>query len=68
MGAVAGVMGGLQATEVIKELLEVGDSMSGRLLMYDALSTLFRTVRIRPDSQCRLCGASPSIRVPRSSA
>ena len=64
LGAVAGVMGGLQATEVIKELLEVGDSLSGRLLIYDALSTLFRTVRVRPDSQCRLCGASPSIRAP----
>ncbi len=62
LGAVAGVMGGLQATEVIKELLDIGESMSGRLLIYDALGCEFRKVKIRPDSKCRLCGKDPSIR------
>ncbi len=62
LGAVAGVMGGLQATEVIKELLDIGESMSGRLLIYDALRSEFRNVRVRPDSRCRLCGDNPTIR------
>ncbi|MBX6323213.1 MAG: molybdopterin-synthase adenylyltransferase MoeB [Rhodospirillaceae bacterium] len=56
LGAVAGVMGTLQATEVLKELLGIGESLSGRLLIYDALSTMFRTVRIRRDPACPTCG------------
>ena len=48
LGAVAGVMGGLQATEVIKELLDIGESMSGRLLIYDALRSEFRNVPRSP--------------------
>jgi adenylyltransferase/sulfurtransferase len=57
LGAVAGVLGTLQATEVIKEVLGLGDSQSGALTLYDALSGRFRTVRVRPDPACRLCGA-----------
>jgi adenylyltransferase/sulfurtransferase len=56
LGAVAGVMGTLQATEVLKELLGLGESLSGRLLIYDALSTMFRTIRIRRDPHCATCG------------
>ncbi len=56
LGALAGVMGSLQATEVIKELLDIGESMSGRLMIYDGLSAEFRNVRIKPDPNCRLCG------------
>jgi adenylyltransferase/sulfurtransferase len=55
-GAVAGVLGTLQATEVLKELLGLGESMSGRLLMYDALSTETRIVRLKRDPNCRTCG------------
>ncbi len=55
-GAVAGVMGCLQATEVLKEILGLGDSLSGRLLIYDALSPAFRTVRIAKDPACPCCG------------
>lgn len=55
LGAVAGVMGGLQATEVLKEILGVGESMAGRLLIYDALSTTARIVKIKPDPACPLC-------------
>jgi len=62
LGAVAGVMGTLQATEVIKELLGVGKSLSGQLLIYDALAAEFRKVRVKPDVKCRLCGDSPTIR------
>jgi adenylyltransferase/sulfurtransferase len=55
-------MGTLQALEVMKEILGVGDSLAGRLLIYDALAANFRTVKVRPDPACRLCGANPSIR------
>lgn len=61
LGAVAGVMGTLQATEILKELLGIGDSMAGRLLIYDGLSTTFRTVRVKPDPGCPLCGPNPTI-------
>jgi adenylyltransferase/sulfurtransferase len=60
-GSVAGVLGTLQATEVLKELLGLGESHSGRLLLYDALSSGFRTLKVKPDPDCALCGARPSI-------
>jgi adenylyltransferase/sulfurtransferase len=62
LGAVTGVMGTLQATEVLKEILGVGDSLSGRLLIWDALAARFRTVRLPRDPACHLCGATPMIR------
>ena len=62
LGALAGVMGSLQAIEVIKELLGIGDSLSGRLMIYDGLSSRFRTVRVRPDPACALCGPQARIR------
>lgn len=61
LGAVAGVMGTLQAAEAIKELLGLGTSLSGTLLIYDALETEFRRIRIRKDPRCALCGANPAI-------
>jgi adenylyltransferase/sulfurtransferase len=56
LGAVTGVMGTLQATEVLKEILGIGGSLSGRLLLWDALDTRFRTIRLRRDPACPLCG------------
>jgi molybdopterin/thiamine biosynthesis adenylyltransferase len=61
-GAIAGVMGSLQATEVLKELLELGDSLSGRLLLYDGLRAAFTTLTTRRDPDCALCGEHPTIR------
>jgi molybdopterin-synthase adenylyltransferase len=61
LGAVTGVMGTLQATEVLKEILGIGDTLSGRLLVWDALATRFRTIKLRPDPSCALCGTEPSI-------
>ncbi|MEC9347634.1 MAG: molybdopterin-synthase adenylyltransferase MoeB [Pseudomonadota bacterium] len=55
LGALAGVMGALQATETIKEILGIGDSMAGQLLIYDGLAATFRKVRVRPDPACPLC-------------
>ena len=55
LGAAAGVMGTLQALEVIKEILGLGESLAGQLVIYDALATRFRKVRMKPDPACRLC-------------
>lgn len=62
LGAVTGVMGTLQATEVLKEILGIGESMSGRLLVWDALDMRFRTIKLRPDPSCALCGANATIK------
>jgi adenylyltransferase/sulfurtransferase len=61
LGAVAGVIGTLQATEILKEILGLGDSLAGRLMLYDALSSRFQTVKIPKDPDCPLCGTAPSI-------
>lgn len=62
LGAVAGVMGTLQATEVLKEILEIGDSMAGRLLVVDALSTAMRQVKVKPDPECALCSTAATLK------
>jgi molybdopterin-synthase adenylyltransferase len=62
LGAAAGVMGTLQALEILKEILEIGESLAGKLLIYEALATRFRNVKVRPDPACRLCGPNPTIR------
>ncbi|WP_236020308.1 HesA/MoeB/ThiF family protein [Sabulicella rubraurantiaca] len=62
LGAVVGVMGTLQATEVLKLLLGVGEGMAGRLLLWDALDMRFRDVRLRRDPACPLCGPGATIR------
>ena len=62
LGAVTGVMGTLQATEVLKEILGIGESLAGKLLIWDALATRFRTVRLRPDPSCALCGPAATIK------
>jgi adenylyltransferase/sulfurtransferase len=56
LGAVAGVIGTLQATEVLKEILGLGQSLSGTLLMYDALRTGFHKVKLPRDPDCPTCG------------
>ena len=55
-GAVTGVLGTLQATEALKELLNLGESLSGRLLLWDALATRFTTITIPKDPDCPVCG------------
>lgn len=61
-GAVAGVVGTMQATEVLKEILGLGDSLAGSLLLYDALAASVRRIRARRDPDCPLCGTHPTIR------
>jgi adenylyltransferase/sulfurtransferase len=58
LGAVTGVMGSLQATEVLKEIMGIGEGLSGRLVIWDALSSRFRTIRLRRDPACAVCSAS----------
>jgi adenylyltransferase/sulfurtransferase len=58
LGAVAGVMGTLQAVEVVKELLALGDGLSGTLLLYDALATRFTRIRVAKDPDCPTCGGT----------
>ncbi|MEJ2014730.1 MAG: molybdopterin-synthase adenylyltransferase MoeB [Limibacillus sp.] len=62
LASLPGVMGSLQATEVIKEITGAGESLSGRLLLYDALSTSFRVIKAKPDPACPLCGSQPTIK------
>jgi adenylyltransferase/sulfurtransferase len=61
LGAVTGVMGTLQATEVLKLILDIGESLSGRLLLWDALDARFRTVTLKRDAACALCGEAATI-------
>ncbi len=61
LGAVTGVMGTLQATEVLKEILGIGETLAGRLLIWDALATRFRIVKLRADPGCASCGSTPTI-------
>ncbi len=62
LGAVAGVIGTLQATEVLKEILDLGESLSGTLLMYDSLRTGFHKVKLPRDPDCPTCGAGQASR------
>ena len=56
LGVLPGIMGSLQATEAIKLLLDIGDSMVGRLLLFDALEMHFQEVALRRDPDCPVCG------------
>jgi molybdopterin-synthase adenylyltransferase len=61
LGAVVGVMGSLQAAEVLKEVLGVGQGLAGRLLVWDALDARFRTIHLPRDPACPACGDHPTI-------
>ncbi len=62
LGVLPGIVGTLQATEVIKCILGIGDSLIGRLLLFDALEMRFRELKVRRDPACPVCGDDPSIR------
>jgi len=61
LGAVVGVMGSLQAAEVLKEILGIGQGLAGRLLIWDALGMRFRTIALPRDPACPACGDHPVI-------
>jgi molybdopterin/thiamine biosynthesis adenylyltransferase len=56
LGVLPGVVGILQATEAVKLILGIGKSLAGRLLMFDALGTKFREMKLRRDPSCPTCG------------
>jgi len=61
LGVLPGTIGALQATEAIKLILGVGEPLVGRLVLYDALSMTFRTVRLRKNPKCPVCGEHPTV-------
>jgi len=61
LGAMCATIGSIQATEVLKLILGIGESLQGRLLLYDALSMEMRQVRVRRDPNCVVCGDNPTI-------
>src|SRR2546428_8748547 len=61
LGVLPGVIGTIQATEVIKLLLGIGEPLVGRYLLFDALEGSFREVRLRRDPKCAVCGENPTV-------
>ena len=61
LGALAGAVGTIQAVEAIKELLGIGESLSGRLMTFDAMRMEWRKLKLRKDPQCALCGEHATI-------
>jgi adenylyltransferase/sulfurtransferase len=61
LGVLCASIGSIQATEAIKLLTGIGDSLIGRLMIYDALEMSYRTVKIRKDPECPICGKNPTI-------
>ena len=61
LGALTGLVGSIQAVETLKLLLGIGESLTSRLLLIDALSMDFRQVKIPRNPQCPLCGDNPTV-------
>ncbi|HZN45688.1 MAG TPA: molybdopterin-synthase adenylyltransferase MoeB [Nitrospiraceae bacterium] len=61
LGVLAGTIGVLQASEALKEILNIGETLADKLLLYDALEMTFRKVSRPKDPDCPLCGKNPSI-------
>lgn len=64
IGAIAGVMGTIQAVEAVKVLLGIGETYTGRILTYDALEGRFRELKAQRDKNCPVCGDHPTITAP----
>src|ERR1035438_2234747 len=61
LGILPGLIGVIQATETLKLIIGIGDSLAGRLLLVDALSMQFRTLKLRKNPQCPACGTHPTV-------
>jgi sulfur-carrier protein adenylyltransferase/sulfurtransferase len=61
LGVLCASIGSIQVNEAIKLITGVGDSLAGRLMIYDALEMNYRTVRVRKDPECAICGKNPTI-------
>lgn len=64
LGVLPGIVGTIQATETIKLILGQGESLSGRLLLFDALKMHFRELNLHKDPDCPVCGENPSVTEP----
>jgi molybdopterin/thiamine biosynthesis adenylyltransferase len=62
LGSIAGMLGTIQATEAIKYLIQKGDLLTNRMLIFNALKMEFRTVKFKKDENCPLCGKNPEIK------
>ncbi len=62
LGAVAGIIGTVQANEVLKYILGVGNLLTGKLLVFNALDSFFRHVKVPKDLKCPVCGENPTIK------
>ncbi|MCM8797329.1 MAG: molybdopterin-synthase adenylyltransferase MoeB [Candidatus Omnitrophica bacterium] len=62
LGAVAGVIGTIQANEVLKYVLGIGNLLTGRLLIFNALDSSFRQVKVPRDAKCPVCGDNPIVK------
>jgi adenylyltransferase/sulfurtransferase len=62
LGVLPGIIGSVQALEALKLLLGAGDTLVGRLLLFDGLKLQFRELALERDPECPLCGTKPSIR------
>ncbi len=61
LGVLPGIIGSIQANEALKLILQRGDTLAGRLLLFDALGTTLEEVTVRRDPDCPVCGESPTI-------
>lgn len=61
LGILPGTIGLIQATEVVKQIVGIGRSLVGRLMVYDALQMTFRELKLRKDPNCPVCGENPTI-------
>jgi adenylyltransferase/sulfurtransferase len=61
LGVLPGIVGCIQAAEAIKLILGIGDTLAGRLLLFDALAMEFREVKLRRDPHCPVCGDHPTV-------
>ena len=61
LGALTGLVGSIQATEALKLILGIGESLSSRLVLIDALSMSFREVKLKRNPECPLCGDNPTV-------
>lgn len=61
LGAVAGILGTIQASEALKYIVGIGELLTNKLLTFDALNMEFRTINLKRNSNCPICGANPVI-------
>ncbi|KAF0134453.1 MAG: Dinucleotide-utilizing enzymes involved in molybdopterin and thiamine biosynthesis family 2 [Candidatus Saganbacteria bacterium] len=62
LGALAGVIGLIQATETLKLILGIGEPLVGKLIIFNALEMGFRKVKVPKDKNCPICGENPAIK------